>query len=210
MNSAPFHSRPRRVGIDVDGVLADLLTPLMSIVSELLQKDVGVGHVETWDLDDLFAKHDASHLVPELWKRAGSPGFCRTLSPYPGAVEGVAALRQAGADLFIVTSPLHDAATWTHDREVWLHTHFGIDRRHVVHCHAKRVFSGAMLVDDKPSNILTWGEEHGFDGAVLWDQSWNQDARDERLQRTSSWKAVLDLYNSLGASVPSSAYSEIP
>lgn len=187
--------RSYRVGIDVDGVLADLLTPLMTMVSELLQKDVGVGHVETWDLDELFAKHNASHLVPELWRRAGSPGFCRTLQPYPDAVEGVASLREAGADLFIVTSPLHDAATWTHDREGWLKDHFGIDRKHVVHCHSKHVFSGLMLVDDKPDNIRAWAAEHGADGAVLWDASWNQDAVE--LQRTRAWPAVLDLYKNL-------------
>lgn len=185
------------VGLDVDGVLADILTPLMKITSRLIGKKLDVSHVKTWDLDSLFEEHGRPDLVPQLWIEAGSPGFCRTLSPYPNAVEGVKSIRQTGAQIYIVTSPLHDAATWTHDREHWLKESFSVDRAHVVHAHDKSIFAGDILVDDKPANIVHWGERHGFKGAVLWDQPWNQDFDDPRVQRTSSWKAVVDLCNEM-------------
>lgn len=190
----PHSLTTRRVGIDVDGVLADLLTPLLTIASELLQREVYVSHLQSWDLDDLFLGDDAA-LLPELWRRAGAPGFCRDLRPYEGAVEGVAALREAGADIFVVTSPLHDAPTWTHDREHWLREHFQIHRHHINHVHEKYTFAGGMLVDDKPENIERWAAEH--EGvAVLWDQPWNaqhvfrHETRAE-VRRTSVWDAVL-------------------
>jgi 5'(3')-deoxyribonucleotidase len=181
-----------RVGLDVDGVLGDLLTPLLAIASDLLQRDVVVSHLQSWALDDLFVG-DEARLLPELWRRAGSPGFCRSITPYPGAAEGVAALREAGASLFVVTSPLHDAPTWTHEREEWLKEHFGIDRRHVVHAHEKYVFHGGMLVDDKPENIERWMVEH-VGGAILWRQPWNEAHvfRDPgRVRRTNDWTQVL-------------------
>lgn len=170
--TSTFLRATRRVGLDVDGVLGDILTPLMTIASELLQREVAISHLQSWSLDDLFVGEEAA-LLPELWRRAGEPGFCRALTLYPGAVEGVEALREAGAELFIVTSPLHDAPTWTHEREGWLLEHFGIPRHRVIHAHEKYAFSGAMLVDDKPENIERWAEEH--DGnAILWHQPWNE------------------------------------
>lgn len=187
--------RKIRVGIDVDGVLADLLSPLMKIVSDLLGKTLTVDHVETWDLEELFEKHDALHLVPELWARAREPSFCRKLDPLPGSIEGVRMIQEAGAEVFVVTSPLHDATTWTYDREVWLKEHFAIDRKHVVHTHDKSTFHGHILVDDKPSNVLAWADAQpareprtGF----LWDQSWNKDVDVSGIVvRTASWMDIV-------------------
>lgn len=195
-----------RIGLDVDGVLADLLTPLMKIASELIGKELHVGHVETWDLEELFEAHDALHLAPVLWTRASSPAFCQRLEPLAGAVEGVRLLQKVcpeAIEIFVVTSPLHDAATWTYDREIWLKEHFGIDRKHVVHTHDKSIFAGHMLVDDKPANVRAWVEAQIVTPrpAVLWDQGWNQDAGDlgPRVLRTRSWTEVAELADTLVA-----------
>lgn len=209
---SPSIQHSRRIGLDVDGVLGDLLTPLMKIASELLQREVYVSHLQSWDLDDLFKGEDAA-MLPELWRRAGEPGFCRRLVPYPGAVEGVAALRSAGADIFVVTSPLHDAATWTHDREKWLEERFGIPRRRVNHVHEKYTFSGSMLVDDKPENIELWAREHAGVG-VLWHQSWNADhvfrhPTRASTVRSNSWDSVLDMWERLNQ-WHVSPWSEVP
>jgi 5'(3')-deoxyribonucleotidase len=164
--------RPR-VGVDVDGVLADLLTPLYALASRLYGVDLSDLHKDTWDLDKLLPPGKAD----EFWKAAGEEGSHDRLDVYPGAVKGVAALQEV-ADVYIVTSYLHDARTWVYERDRWIQRHFGIPRRKMVHTHAKYTFSGDMLIDDKPENIELWAQDRirARDLAavpVLWAHRYN-------------------------------------
>jgi hypothetical protein len=42
--------------------------------------------------------------------------------------------------------------------------------------HAKYVFSGEMLIDDKPETVERWCREHPNGRGVLWDQPYNRAA----------------------------------
>lgn len=186
-----------RVGIDVDGVLADLLTPSLRIASEMLGREVSMSDMTGWDLDSLFSSKEA---VEDLWDRVGAAGVCRNLTPYDGAVDGMRALREV-ADVYIVTAYLHNGPTWTHERDAWVQEHFAIPRSKIVHTKAKYIFAGDALVDDKPRNIEEWAREHtGM--PVLWVQPYNSTHSfgvdlDARVERTSNWDVLVDLVHSL-------------
>jgi 5'(3')-deoxyribonucleotidase len=183
-----------RVGVDVDGVLADLLTPCLRIAGEMLGKELTVDHMQGWDLDCLFPDEQ---VLDAFWKRIGEPGVCRNLEPYPEAVAGVAALREV-ADVYIVTSYLHDAPQWVHERDQWVQEHFGIPRSKMVHTKAKYTFAGKMLVDDKPQNIQEWAAEHEKGIPVLWEQPYNSShvfsgSVDYRVVRAQDWGKLVGL-----------------
>jgi 5'(3')-deoxyribonucleotidase len=185
-----------RVGVDVDGVLADFLTPSLQVASDMLGKAVTPQHMSSYDLEQLLPKHR----IGEFWERMGAPGICRNLTPYPGAIEGVGALRLV-ADVFVITSYLYGAKQWVHDRDGWIMEHFGIPKNRMVHTHAKHVFSAKMLIDDKPENVEEWAMEHHGGTPVLWEQPYNvATALDSRVSyrvvRTDKWAHVIDIVKS--------------
>lgn len=181
-----------RVGLDVDGVLADLLTHCLGVASRMIGRRVTVEEVTSYD----FA------FVPEsqtrtFWREVGAPGVCKNLRRYPGAVEGVKKLREV-AEVYCVTSHLQAGSRWVHEREFWLKKHFDIPNAKVVHTHAKYTFAGAMLIDDKPKNIEEWAREHPKGTPVLWAQPYNASHTfpadvAPRIVRTNDWDHVVRL-----------------
>jgi 5'(3')-deoxyribonucleotidase len=182
-----------RVGIDVDGVLGDLLTPMFGPLNEMFGLQVTLDVMKEWDFD---------HLIPEgrlqeFWDAVGAPGFQDRMHPYPGAVEGIQLLKEV-ADVYIVTAYLTNGKQWVYERDAWIFKTFGIERHKMVHTKAKYTFFGRMLVDDKPSNIDGHAQEHPTAVPVIWDRPYNQvfDWHPDvvpRLVRTSSWDEVARL-----------------
>jgi 5'(3')-deoxyribonucleotidase len=184
-----------RVGVDVDGVLADFTTPVLTIVGEMLARKVSINDLPSWDIDELLPEDQRD----DLWKKVGDSRLCRNLNPLPGAQEGLKML-QDKVEIFAVTSYLSHAETWVTDRDAWLKEHFNIDNKHIVHTKSKHVFSGKMLIDDKPQNILDWTEEwgHTFAIPVLWTQPYNENYKfhtnhSYKIVRTNSWENVYQL-----------------
>lgn len=184
----------RRILLDVDGVLADLLTPCLAIASEIVGRELTAADLPDWHFESILPDKRA---VAELWTRIGAYGVCRTLAPYPGAVEGVRALAEV-AHVYAVTAPLSANPQWTSEREAWLAQHFAIPRNMVVHTAAKYLIGGAILVDDKPAHVEEWAREHERGTPVLWEHPYTarhtfpHDVR-YRVVRTRDWEALLRL-----------------
>jgi 5'(3')-deoxyribonucleotidase len=173
------------VGVDVDGVLADLLTPAFELLARRYGLVRSMADMTTWHLDDLLPE---ALRVP-FWRDLGASGYLHDqLLPYPGAVEGLARLR-AAADIFVVTSYLRHAPTWVHERDAWLERHFGVNRQHIVHTGAKHVVRLDALIDDRPENIHAWQAAFPEGDGILWAQPYNtvHGAR----HRTDSWDEAL-------------------
>lgn len=183
-----------RVLLDVDGVLADLLTPCLAVASEIVGRELMPADMSEWHFESLLP--DKSD-VNTLWKRIGAPGVCRSLLPYPDAVEGVRALAEV-AHVYAVTLPLSANPQWTSEREAWLLEHFGIPQNMVVHTAAKYLVKGAMLVDDKPEHVQEWAREHERGIPVLWEHPYTarhafpHDVR-YKVVRTNDWDVLRRL-----------------
>lgn len=175
-----------RVGVDVDGVLADLLALLFAHLNTFLGTEYTVDHMKEWDI---------ATLVPEkerdiFWRTfATDVKVHRELRPLPGAVEGMRLLSEV-ADVYIVTAYLRQAPTWVHDRDQWLSDHFGVSDKKIVHTHAKYTFSAKALIDDKPETVIKWQEENPSGIGVLWAQPYNVGFDGRVDLRTRSWAAV--------------------
>lgn len=158
-----------RVLLDVDGVLANFLTPALDILNKLSGLDHKAEELQEWDVFTLYPRE----YEQAFYEGCNQPGFCNALPLYPGAHELVTGL-QAISDLYIVTSPMHHNLTWTGERERWLLKHFSIPSSKIVHTSAKYLCVGDVLIDDRPANIEAWEKEHGPKGVgLLWDASYN-------------------------------------
>lgn len=188
-NRLNFH---RRVGVDVDGVLADFLNPALRLIADLLNRDVRLEEATEWDFVKTLVPKE---LLPLFWSEVGKQG-CRNMAPIPGAVEGISRLAEK-AGVYIVTSPLHSGREWTTQREEWLAEHFGIHRSKVIHTSAKYTFSGKALIDDNPLNVEEWAYEHEKGIPVLWETPYNKNYQPPswlkyKLVRTSDWNYLVD------------------
>jgi len=120
-----------------------------------------------------------------------SPGFYESLEPYPGAVEALKQLLEAGADVKLVTAP-HPACAGSCAREKFLSVerHLGVEwLERLIITRDKTHVQGDILVDDKPkvSGCQPTRWTH-----VLFDQSYNRGVEGKpRMPSWSSWQTVL-------------------
>jgi hypothetical protein len=84
----PNISRKPRVGVDVDGVLADLLAPLFLHMNAMLGTAYAADHMKDWDITELVPPE----LRDEFWNTFGREVRVHdALKPLPGAIEGMSA-----------------------------------------------------------------------------------------------------------------------
>lgn len=155
------------VGVDVDGVLIDMLGQVFLTLDAMFGKKLTYSDITSWCVD-----HHLEGRAEEFWTAIGESNFHANTDPYPGAVEGITKLREV-AEVYIVTSPLSYGRTWTYDRDRWLQQHFGFDLGHIIHMRAKHRFLGDALVDDRPENIQQWQKSHPRGKGILWRHHWN-------------------------------------
>ena len=177
-----------RILVDVDGVLADLMGTVLSI----LRRDYGNLPLPTYsDITDFRIEDcvDDPEVVSAIFAVFSAPGLARHLPILAGAKEGVAELREV-ADVVFVTAPYYRNPTWVRDRYAWLSQHFDIEQDDVVFTDAKFLIDGDYLVDDRVSNLLAFEEVWGKGTGVLVDQPWNQ-KKSGNLKRVRSFDAVI-------------------
>jgi len=181
----------KRILLDVDGVSANFLGRTF----EMLAYHGGPAHtaddLQEWAIEHLLGtEHD--DLLRRIWH---SEGFVACLNAYPGAVSGTQALRDAGHEVYFVTTAMHDAKHWMWERYYWLKRELGADGHDILFAAHKHLVVGDVFVDDKPANVLKWQQAHPKGASVLWAQPWNRSATFGEAGRTSSWEDILHLAN---------------
>jgi 5'(3')-deoxyribonucleotidase len=175
--------------LDVDGVLADFLTPSLDFV----RREFGVTHsADTFPTWDLFETVDRRYQAA-MEAHWAQPGWCRDIPPYEGAGAAVMSLREV-ADVYFVTAQMLHAPCWMWERVQWLKEHFAADDRHVVFTLAKYLVDGDVLVDDKPANVCSWADANPARRGVLWTQPYNVGHEPAgNVVRCGSWDEVRAL-----------------
>lgn len=199
--------------LDADGVLCDLVTPLVeeanALVNKTMFKAMGeilpdadtrllIGSkpitpddVKDYDIAKAFPGLTPAQFYAPLYRQ----GFCRSLKPYPGAVEAVRRLQELG-EVYCVTKPTK-SPYWMAEREEWLQAVCGIPADHVIFCHRKEMIRGHIMVDDNPDFLLPWwraaDDEYAVQ-ALLWDRSYNQECDPfVNACRVTMWKTVIQV-----------------
>ena len=143
--------RSLRLGIDLDGVVADFNAGWISRYNTEFGGEVPVDAVQTWD-----GLHTLTHFDnhTEFWTWAAGHGggsIFRHLDPYTGAVETLVALADAGHEVVIITSKpdwaVHDTYAWLSDRRIPTREVHIIERKWKVDCD--------VYLDDAPHQIAS-------------------------------------------------------
>jgi len=162
--------------IDVDGVVADLITTMIDDINQAHRKyktRLNPEHIT----DFYFMNPDLGILSPGECKFAirnfARPGLAYELQPIPSAVEGVQKLENAGHEVVFVTSDWQESRTWVNDRRAWISEHFG--DQEVIFCHKKHYVIGDVLIDDRAKTCETFATAHPEALVLMYDQPWNRD-----------------------------------
>ncbi len=118
------------------------------------------------------------------------PGFYARLQPIPGAKKALREIRDAGHDVWIVTSPWVSNPTCASDKLYWVAKKYGSHwASRVILTKDTTLVDGDYLINDKPeikgSREPSW--EH-----VLFDQPYNRDVPKRRISNWGMWRSILD------------------
>lgn len=179
--------------LDCDGVLADFHTSMLPVIERVTGNKHTLEELNTsWEIFDSlpYDKETVAH----CYDQARLAGFCAMLGVYPGARAGIAALKEFGVELYIVTTPM-ESRFWVIEREQWLKRHFDIPREQVLQVHAKELVQGHVFVDDKAANVRAWQRENPDGVALLWNTQYNgREGKD--LIRINNWVTLFRIVTS--------------
>jgi 5'-nucleotidase len=172
-----------RIAIDMDGVLADEETQLIS----RYVKDFGIEMTpgELWKK----AEGGATPEKEALYRFINSPGFFRSLPVMEGAVEVVQHL-QVNFDIYIVSAAMEFPHSFP-EKYDWLQEFFPfIPWTNIVFCGDKSIIDTDYLIDDRCKNL-----DFCKGKAILFNAVHNTNI--DRHQRVNSWAEVKKLFDGL-------------
>jgi len=171
--------------LDVDGVVADLIGYVFQKLQDKFGNQVLLKKENVKEF--YFFKELPSDQADYCKQLLSEPGCACVLNVMPGAVEGVKKIKEAGHEVFWLTSKYKHSKTWAHDRDKWLKEYFDVSPNDVIYAHNKFLVGNAdVFVDDKIENIKLWqNENNGI--ALLYTQSYN---KDELSLRRFTWKDI--------------------
>lgn len=177
----------RIVLLDQDGVLADFVTGFRQAWERFgLAPLVDTSTWTQWDLTH-YLPTEHKHMIDVIM---GQPGFFLNLPPMPGAVEAVLGMQEAGAEVFVCSTPVATSDWCTMEKIQWLRRHLGerISKR-VFFTHDKTMVRGHYLIDDKPE---IKGCVQPVWNHVVFDWPYNAHVKNKpRLHNWGQWREVL-------------------
>jgi 5'(3')-deoxyribonucleotidase len=183
-----------RLGIDMDGVIADFNAGWMRHFNAQHGTDLHPDMVDSWHaLPGLTGLAD----MPAFWDWARDLGegysIFRHLDPFPGAIESLHALNAAGHDIIIVTAK----PDWSvPDTLAWLADH-RVPVREVHIRHDKWEVDADVYLDDAP-HVLRGYRRHRPDAEILrFVRRWNHPI--EGTHDVHGWDDVIDRVTAIAA-----------
>lgn len=136
--------------VDVDGVCLDFLQHVLDTVPG--GTDVKRHEVHDWDIFDRLGDAGAEMKRSHLEQR----GWWAEIPPMPGAIEGVAVLRNYFEHVCFVSAPWWSCFGWESQRRKVLCELFGAEPHEVLFGSLKHLVRGDWFVDDKPETVAWW------------------------------------------------------
>ena len=180
-----------RIGIDIDGVLADQISPILPRINKEYGLEMTYDDVNEWELKigntNIAEIIENSHLESSIVKY---------MPLHKNSKNGVAKL-SLNNYIIIITSRNEEIDEWTKE---WLtKNNITYDEYKNSSGVSKSTFNIDILIDDYMGNIQQFLEEK--DGyAILFDQPWNQDRTEvakhldnKRLYVANDWKKIPNL-----------------
>ena len=160
-----------RLGIDLDGVVADFNRGWMRRYNEEHGTDLTVDDVQTWD-----GLHTLTHFpeMDDFWEwckdHGGGKSLFRHLEPFDGAIETIRQLNREGHSIVIITAKpdwaIHDTFEWLADHRIPTREVHIADRKYEVACD--------VYLDDSPYVLPEYLEHRPDAVTVRFVRPWNR------------------------------------
>lgn len=163
-----------RVGVDIDGILADFNTSYIALLNRVSGKEADIHYVPTqWSYERSlgFTKDD----IQAAWEQIKSNDFWHSLDMMPGVEYGCLCDLESHDLYFVTTRPGEFSKT---DTESWLNRHLGVECPTVLISNRKGHAAYALeldyFIDDKIENVWDVQDRAPNTKAYLLDRPWNQ------------------------------------
>lgn len=180
------------VVLDSDDVLSRCNHQMAKTAAMILGRTWPEEEISTWDFFAAVEHEKYPGLKKHVETEMRSKGWCASMEPFDGALEGVKRLQEI-AEVHVCTSPF-GGEFWEYERRQWLYDKFRIKGKHVMQGFSKFLMRGDFFVDDKPKNVEEWvayGEENAINGTgLLWDRPHNKAA--EGFIRATGWDNLFE------------------
>jgi 5'(3')-deoxyribonucleotidase len=176
-----------RLGIDLDGVVADFVAGWISRYNQEFEADLSPLSVQTWD-----GLHTLTHFADsdEFWTWAsdhGGSSVFRHLETYEGATAALDELAGQGHEIVIITLKpdwaVHDTFAWIADHRV--------PTREVHITANKWEVSCDIYLDDSPQQLMRYVQERPDRLVCRFVRPWNDPV--EGVRDIAAWKDFVEL-----------------
>jgi len=172
--------------LDIDEVVADFIKGICVVTGQDPTK------VTEWNFFKEAPKPGAKHAAIQALK---SYHFWRNLPLIKDAQEGIEYLRTQDHKIIWCSSPYISCEKWGFARMNFLNQHFGARKHDDAMIWArhqdKQYVQGRCFIDDKVSNIESWGAKNERGIAFLFDCPLNRDYQTD--YRLSGWEEIMEL-----------------
>lgn len=176
------------VGVDVDGTVADIHTPWLSLYNSDYGDNLQLDQITDWGIHK-FVKPECGK---DIYKYLRMGALYESAKPIKGAQTAVALLRHHDVRVVLITACVPGTAE---TKREWLARHQFFDSDDEYHkdyivCSDKRLIDCHVLIDDGPDNVRSF-----FGKRLLFDRPWNRHVTE--VPRLIHWPSVLYKIRSL-------------
>lgn len=175
-----------KIGIDIDGVTADFVTPFLPVLREALGREVRYEEITTYRFQDAFGYSDEveAQVQAEIDRR----DLLRRLPVVPGALEAIRRFVREHEVHFVTARP---EARWGEATRDWLDSrgflYASLQFREERKAEASEGFD--LFVEDHLNTALDLVTQKIH--VCLYDHPWNQTAKlPQGCTRVGSWREV--------------------
>lgn len=174
-----------KIAIDMDWVIADLMTKWINVYNEQYDDNLKVTDIKDWDVT-LFVKPECGSKMLDIPK---IKNFYLDLEVVKDSIEVTKKLSER-FDLYIATDAMSTPSSMK-AKYLWLQKNFPhIPDRNYIFCGDKSIVKTDFLIDDALHNL----EKFSGDG-ILFNASWNQN--NNNFIRVYSWKDIEKYFDNL-------------
>lgn len=183
--------KPLTLLVDVDGVLADQVTPVLDHINALFKSNYTKQDIHAWDQALPLADTNIKDEIENSHRR---PLFVMKMTPIPGASKVLRELSKF-CTITIATNRIRLANIAT---KMWLLMN-NIPYDHYINTSkkGKGAAEGEILIDDYPKNITDFLARDGKERmAFIFTQPWNEGdssmENNKKIIRIHSWQEIKD------------------
>jgi len=182
--------------VDIDGVIVDLGTAMLPLLSKVCARPVAYQDLCSWDLGEALSI--SQETMNSTWEQLFDSDALRYAPPIAGAINGLSTL--SGHEIWLVTSrPLSTQGltlSWLHDNRVH-YDQIVFNRR------GDKLSVGPkfnVFVEDFFDETKTLAEAGIF--TILYDQPWNKASKlPANCKRAYNWDDILEMISGLEGSL---------